>query len=134
MVIEFTISATIPASPRAIYDAWLSSKGHAALTGASAKVSAKVGGKFTAWDGYISGKNLKLVPGRRIVQAWRTTEFAAADPHSQIDVTLEPVRGGTKLALHHTNIPAGQSDYRSGWKDCYFEPMTAHFGAKTKRA
>ena len=130
MPIEFTVSATISASPRAIYDAWLSSKGHAAMTGASARVSAKPGGKFSAWDGYISGRNLKLVPGKRIVQAWRTTEFASSDPDSQIEIRLEATPRGTRLTLRHTNIPQGQSDYRSGWNECYFSPMKDYFAQR----
>jgi activator of HSP90 ATPase len=125
--IAFTISASLSASPRAIYDAWLNSKSHAAMTGSPARVSGKVGGKFTAWDGYISGTNLKLEPGRRIVQAWRTTEFAATDADSQIDIRLEATTRGTRVILRHTNIPAGQSDYRSGWRECYFEPMNRYF-------
>ncbi len=134
MADEFTVSATIPAEPGKVYDAWLSSRGHAAMTGATARVSAKVGGKFIAWDGYISGKNLKLVPGRRIVQAWRTTEFADADPDSQIDVLLEKAPGGTKLTMRHTGIPDGQSDYRSGWRECYFTPMKTYFQGAKKSA
>ncbi len=131
MAHEFTVSATIPAAPKLVFDAWLSSSGHAAMTGAAARVSARAGGNFTAWDGYITGKNLKLVPGRRIVQAWRTTEFAASDPDSEIEILLEKAPGGTKLTLHHTNIPDGQSDYKSGWKACYFEPMKKYLkGAK----
>jgi activator of HSP90 ATPase len=134
MAIEFTVSATIPATPKEVYDAWISSKGHAAMTGSAARVSAKVGGRFSAWDGYISGKNLELEPGRRIVQSWRTTEFAEDDEDSQIDVQLEETPGGTKLRLLHTNIPPGQSNYHEGWKECYFEPMKKHFLKATKSA
>ncbi len=134
MAIQFTVSATIPASPKQVYDAWLSSKGHALMTGSPAKVSARTGGAFTAWDGYITGKNLKLKPGKQIVQSWRTTEFAAADPDSQIEVLLVKAPGGTKLTLRHTNIPGGQSDYRSGWPTHYFEPMKKYFKAKAKPA
>ena len=132
MASEFTISATIPATPKEIYGAWLSSKGHAAMTGSPARISAKPGGKFSAWDSYISGKNLKLAPNRRIVQAWRTTEFNAADPDSQIDVSLEEAPGGARLTLRHTNIPAGQSDYKSGWKECYFDRMKEYFRNKIR--
>lgn len=64
---KFTVSEIIPASPEAIYDAWLDSKAHGAMTGSKAKASAKVGAKFSAWDGYIEGTNLELVPGERIV-------------------------------------------------------------------
>jgi activator of HSP90 ATPase len=134
MAIEFTVSATIPAAPKAVYDAWLSSKSHAAMTGSAAKVTAREGGRFTAWDGYITGRNLKLVPERRIVQAWRTTEFASGDEDSQIDVLLEKAPGGTKLTLRHINIPKGQSDYKSGWKECYFEPMKAYFAKRPDSA
>jgi activator of HSP90 ATPase len=134
MPIQFTVSATIPASPMQVYDAWLSSKGHAAMTGAGAKVSARIGGAFTAWDGYIFGKNLKLKPAKQILQSWRTTEFAASDPDSQIDVLFEKAPTGTKLTLHHTNIPGGQSDYKSGWRECYFDPMKKYFKANAKSA
>jgi activator of HSP90 ATPase len=134
MAHKFTVSATIPASPKQVYDAWLSSKGHTEMTESGAKVSARVGGAFTAWDGYISGKNLKLNPGKQIVQSWRTTEFAASDPDSRIEVRLEKVPRGTRLTLRHTNIPGGQSDYRSGWRECYFEPMKKYFKAKAKPA
>jgi uncharacterized protein YndB with AHSA1/START domain len=133
MAFKFTVSDIIPATPRAVYDAWLDSRAHGAMTGAKAKASAKVGGKFTAWDGYIEGVNLELVPGKRIVQSWRTTEFKASDPDSKITVTLTPVAGGTKLTLLHTKVPDGQTGYRSGWGESYFEPMKAYFGGKRRK-
>lgn len=132
MAHEFTVSATIPAAPREVYDAWLSSKGRAAMTGAAARISEKPGGNFVAWDGYIAGRNLKLVPGRRIVQTWRTTEFAASDEDSQIEVQLEKAPKGTKLTLRHTNIPDGHTTYKSGWRTCYFGPMRAYFNRAPK--
>ena len=134
MSIQFTVSATIPATPKQVYDAWLSSKGHTQMTEAAAKASARVGGAFTAWDGYISGKNLKLKPGKQIVQSWRTTEFAASDPDSQIEVLLEKAPRGTKLTLRHTNVPDGHTTYRTGWRTHYFEPMKKYFKAKAKPA
>ena len=46
------------------------------MTGSPAIVDPEIGGAFEAWDGYISGRTLSLEPGRRIVQSWRTSEFA----------------------------------------------------------
>lgn len=134
MTFAFTVSATIPASPKAIYDAWLDGKRHGAMNGGGkATGSTKVGGKFTAWDGYIDGRNLELVPGKRIVQSWRTTQFTDKDADSQIAVTLAKVAGGTKLTLRHSNVPDGHDGYKSGWKTHYFAPMKAYFGAQAKR-
>ena len=123
------VSAVFPASPRSIYDAWLSGEGHAAMTGAGATGEAQVGTRFTAWDGYIEGENLELEPYQRIVQSWRTSEFPAAAPDSRLEVTLEEAEGGTKITLKHTEIPVGQSDnYSQGWLDWYFAPMKEYFG------
>lgn len=133
MAFEFSVSDVIPASPQQIYDAWLDGHGHAAMTGGQpARISAKIGADFTVWDGYITGRNLTLEPGRRIVQSWRTTKFAKADADSQIEVLLEPVAGGTKVTVHHSNVPDGHTSYRDGgWQNSYFEPMKRHFGRRT---
>jgi activator of HSP90 ATPase len=125
---KFTVSDVIPASPQAIYDAWLDSRGHGKMTGAKAKASTKVGGDFSASDGYATGKNLELEPGKRIVQSWRTTDFAASDPDSKITITLAPAGSGTKITLLHTRVPDGHEEVKVGWRDYYFEPMKEYFG------
>ena len=124
----FKISAVIPAKPEEIYKAWLSTKGHTAMTGSTAKVTGRVGGKFSAWDGYIFGKTLELTPNKRIVQAWRTSEFPDDAPDSHLEISLEEVKGGTKVTLTHTDMPEGQvADYKQGWQDFYFTPMKGYF-------
>ena len=124
----FTVSAIFPASAERIYKAWLSSEEHAAFTGSAAKIKPQVGGEFSAWDGYITGKTVTLEPHRRIVQDWRTTEFPEGSPDSKLEVLLKEVEGGTKVTLKHSNIPEGQAEqYKSGWKDFYFAPMRAYF-------
>jgi activator of HSP90 ATPase len=130
---QFTVSTVLPATPEKVFRAWLSTDGHSAMTGSPAKVEPRVGGSFVAWDGYITGKTLELKPYTRIVQAWRTSEFAKDDPDSKIEVVLEAAKNGTKLTLTHSNLPEGQADsYESGWEESYFEPMRAYFGgAKT---
>jgi activator of HSP90 ATPase len=128
MPFAFTLIETIPASPRQIYDAWLDSDGHTAMTGSPAQAAPLEGAAFTAWDHYISGRNLALQPDRRIVQSWRTTRFTLADADSQIEVLLEQAAGGTRLTLHHTNVPEGHTGYQDGgWQDHYFEPMKRYF-------
>jgi activator of HSP90 ATPase len=128
MAIEFTISDVMPATPSEIYDAWLSSAGHSAMTGSPAHASAEVGAAFDAWDGYINGSNLALEPGKRIVQSWRTSQFEDEHADSRIELTLEPVEGGTRVTLTHSNVPDGQGHYEQGWQSHYFEPMKAYFG------
>jgi activator of HSP90 ATPase len=122
------VSTVLPAAPKEVYAAWMSGKGHGEMTGSSAKVTARVGGKFSAWDGYIEGRTLELDPGARIVQSWRTSAFSADEPDSRLEVLLAKTKGGTRVTLKHTNIPAGQgAEYRKGWIDFYFKPMKEYF-------
>jgi len=128
MLETIQLSAILPASPEQIYRDWLSSTGHTAFTGSPAEVDPAIGGRFTAWDGYIEGTNIELEPYRRILQAWRTSEFPTGSPDSQLEVLLEAVEGGTRLTINHSHIPEGQGAmYAQGWQDFYFTPMRAYY-------
>lgn len=54
------VSSTIPTTPQKLYEAWLSSKKHSDFTGGEAKINPKLGGKMSAWDGYITGKFIEF--------------------------------------------------------------------------
>lgn len=132
MSYDFELVCELSASPQAVYEAWLSSAGHSAMTGAKAKASKKLGAAYSAWDGYIVGRNLELDYNRRIVQSWRTTEFAAGDPDSTVTVELTPLGAETRLTLRHAGVPDGQTSYENGgWREFYFEPMQAYFARRT---
>ena len=124
--------AVLPASPKRIYDAWMDGKEHGNFTGGNtATIDPKVGGKFTAWDGYIEGTTLELEEGRRIVQSWRSSEFPPGAPDSRVEVQLSPGHAGTEILVLHSNIPAGQGkSYETGWVDHYFVPMKKYFQAQ----
>ena len=124
------LTVILPGTPDRIYEAWLDSRGHAAFTGSAATIDPIVGGTHSAWDGYITGKNLALEPGRRIHQTWRTTEFPDDAADSSLELLFEAADGGTRLVLRHTNIPEGQSEqYQGGWRDYYFNPMQEYFAS-----
>ena len=124
---EFTLKTTIKASCAQIYTTWLSGAGHTKMTGGAAKITDKVGSKFTAWDGYIQGKNIALEPYGRILQSWRTTEFDEAEEDSQVELIMEEVDDQTELTLIHSNLPENGENYIQGWEDFYFIPMKSYF-------
>lgn len=125
---QFSLEVKLPASPREIYDAWLSSEGHTAMTGGAAHIDPKIGGAYDAWDGYISGKTIALDPERSIKQSWRTLHFGPEDPDSIIEILLEPDGDSTVLTLMHSEVPDGQRSYEEdGWQQYYFEPMQRRF-------
>lgn len=122
------VSARFPVTPDRLYSAWLDSQEHTRFTGDTARVDPMVGGRFSAWSGYITGETLELDPPRRIVQSWRNSEFPDGASDSRIELSFEPEGEGTRLTIVHTGIPEGQADQcEDGWIDYYFEPMQRYF-------
>jgi activator of HSP90 ATPase len=116
-------SVTIKASPHNVYEALMDSKQHAEFTGGRAAISRKVGGKFTAFDGYARGVNLELVPDKKIVQTWRAEDWPEGH-YSKATFTFTKVEGGTKLKFTQTRVPEDQyASISRGWRDYYWAPM-----------
>lgn len=67
MLESVVLEAWFPVEPRTLFKAWMDSRAHAAFTGGAAHIDPRVGGEFTAWDGYIQGTTIRLDPPRRIV-------------------------------------------------------------------
>ncbi len=129
-MIEFEVSTLLPATPVEVYDTWMSSAGHSAMTGSQANISPEVGGEFDAWDGYIHGKNIHLEHGVLIVQLWRTSEFSDTEEDSLVEINLRPVGDQTELSLRHSRLPPHGMQYKDGWVESYFEPMQAYFSSR----
>lgn len=128
---DFTITQTIPAPPEKVYQALLDPKLHTDFTGSLSTGGMNVGDKFTAWDGYIMGKHLKLTPSSFMQQEWSTTEWPADYPPSIVEWHFKKVPGGTELTLKHRKAPISQvDDYKQGWEDFYFQPLKAYFSKK----
>ena len=121
-------TALIDASPEEVYDAYVNPKKHAAFTGQSATGTPRVGCKFTAGDGYIKGKYIKLEKGRRILHEWTTTEWPEGYPPSLVELTVKPKGKKTELTMVHTKVPAEQGEYYAeGWRQYYWEPLKKYF-------
>jgi uncharacterized protein YndB with AHSA1/START domain len=121
----------IDASPMDVYEAYVDPKKHAAFTGQDATGTPKVGGKFTAGDGYISGEFTELVKGRKIVHWWTTTEWPDGYPPSRMELRLRPKGKKTELTMIHSKVPAEQADsYAEGWQEFYWEPLKRYFTKK----
>jgi len=119
---------TIPAPREQVYAALTNARLHAAFTGGAASGRARVGYAFTAWDGYISGRHLRLDAPRRIVQEWTTSEWPRDYLPSVLDLRLEAAGRGTRIVMVHSGVPAQQAArYRQGWREFYWEPLQAYF-------
>jgi len=128
-------TVVVGASPMEVYQAYVDPKKHATFTGTGVTGTPKVGGKFTAGDGYISGRYVMLEPGKRIKHEWSTTEWPAGYPPSVLELTLKPKGMGTELTMVHSKVPAAQVEYYTkGWTEFYWGPLKKYFGKASRPA
>jgi activator of HSP90 ATPase len=114
-----------------LYGLYLDPKKHTEVTGASAKISAKEGTKFSAFDSYITGMNLHLVKDKLIVQSWRGSDWKAGDSDSTFIIHLEQKGKDVLLLATHANVPDNQAkDLGKGWQDFYWNPWKRHLAGK----
>jgi activator of HSP90 ATPase len=125
------------ASPPRVYGALTSGKsfdaitrlsdGAALLKAAGAKptmINSEVGGTFTLFGGYITGRNLEMLPDERLVQAWRAGSWK---PGAFSIATFALVKDGakTKLLFDHRGFPDGEgASLAQGWHAHYWGPLT----------
>jgi activator of HSP90 ATPase len=116
-------TVTFHATPHEVYEALMDSKKHASFTGGKASISRAVGGRISAYDGYIDGKNIELVPDEKIVQDWRAVDWPEGY-YSRVVFTLTGIPQGTRLEFQHDSLPEGtKEEFSHGWQDNYWEPM-----------
>lgn len=115
-------TVTISAAPHVVYEMLMDSRKHSKLTGAPAKVSRKIGGAFTVYDGYAFGKNIELEPDARIVQTWSASDWPEGSV-STISITLISVAAGCRITFVHSGLPAEHADsIKQGWIDFLMVP------------
>jgi activator of HSP90 ATPase len=98
------------------------------LNAAPAKISTEAGGAFSLFGGYITGRQIDLVPAKRIVQAWRAGNWPAGW-FSIAHFELVADGAGTKIVFDHLGFPAGAADsLATGWQAHYWDGLTKVFG------
>lgn len=118
---------TFKASPATVYALLADSRKHSAVTGRKATISRRIGGTFSASGHDVSGVNVDLVPGQRIVQAWRHRRFPEGI-FSMAAVTLTPrADGGTELVLTHRGVPKDLiPETERAWREQYWSRIKTY--------
>jgi activator of HSP90 ATPase len=124
-------TVTLPARAKDLYAMYLNSRKHQAITGGKVVISALPGSKFSAFDGMLRGRTLYTVPGRLIVQAWRSSSWKKDDLDSTLILRFTPRGRSGRIDLIHANVP--DHDYRgvnNGWKNYYWRPWRKYLARR----
>ncbi len=126
--------AIIGAAPEEVYAVLTDGEKFAAATGMPAGIGAGEGDTFSLFGGRVEGRLIELVPGERVVQAWR---FSGDHPepwdpgvYSVVRFTLASQPGGTRFVIDHDGIPPEAHDrIEVGYPTFYRDPLLRYFAA-----
>lgn len=119
--------ATFPVPPQQLYRMFMEGRLHGAAIGSTARIQPKVGGRFSLFDGTLTGRTLHLVPGKLVVQAWRGSHWAKSDPDSILIVRFSGTAKAGRIELVHEGVPAhDHAGVSRGWVDYYWKPWKAY--------
>lgn len=143
---------TIPASAREIYAILADAAALCALSGMGGTAGPAEGAEFTAFNGHVTGRQIELVPGHRVVQAWRFPEWAPGT-YSIVRLTLERdnsnisgsgAEEGTILTVDQDGYPEGadalgchqtwHDHLDEGWLTFYLTPLARHLAEQAAGA
>ena len=131
--------ASIAADPAQVYGLLADAEALSALSGMRGQAGRSEGEEFSAFDGHVTGRQIELVPGRRVVQAWR---FPVWNPgrYSIVRFTLEPEDCGTRLVIDQDGEPdeldalgchqSWRDHLDANWPAFYLVPLARHFSAQ----
>jgi len=126
-------SVTLQAPAKGLYAMYLNPGTHKAITGGKVVIGARPGSKFSAFDGMLRGRMLYTVPGRLIVQAWRSSGWKKGDLDSTLILRFTPRGRSGRIDLVHANVP--DHDYRgvnNGWKKYYWRPWRKYLARRAR--
>jgi activator of HSP90 ATPase len=116
-------SMTFPVKASKLYALYADSKLHTAATGQKASIGRAAGGRFSAFDGMITGKLLHMARSKMIVQTWRGKHWKRGDGDSVLILKFEDTPKGGQVNLVHVNVPAhDQKGVTDGWRKFYWDP------------
>jgi len=89
----------------------------------AAAISARAGGAFSLFGGYVTGRFIELVPNELIIEAWRAGSWSPG-VYSIARFQLVEQDAGTKIVFDHTGFPSGQAQHLAeGWQVNYWDPL-----------
>ena len=114
---------TFTAAPTRVYELLVDPAKFAKVTGAPAEGEGREGSAFSSFGGQITGRNVELVAGKRVVQAWRAKAWPEG-LYSIVRFELVASGSGTKLVFDHDGFPAEMTEHLAkGWQSNYWDPI-----------
>ncbi|MGC4058949.1 MAG: SRPBCC domain-containing protein [Chitinophagaceae bacterium] len=118
------IEIALPALPKQVMHMLTQHKEVALWTGENCVFEAREGGNIEMFDGWMSGKVLRLSESE-LHYTWRTNEWDSSVADSEVKMVLKKDGDHTHLVLDQTGLPDEneRDSQHSFWIELFFTPL-----------
>lgn len=104
-----------------LFNIYTNPEKHSAIHGgAETKITKEEGDTFSLMNGNLTGRNLKIVPNRMIVQTWRGNIWKEDDPDSILTLIFSDTKDGAQIEMIHAATP---EQFPDKWEEIYWTPI-----------
>lgn len=116
---------TIGATPEEVFLALTNPLTIELWSGYPAIMEARENSEFSLFEGEISGRNIKIITNKQLVQEWY---FGDNQEESVVTINLIPFKNKTNVELLHTNVPDEvYEEFEQGWRNYYWSAIINYF-------
>lgn len=129
---QYTVRTVLDASPREVFRALTDARRIRAWSGQGGRVPKRIGGAFSWFDGWATGRVLAYEEGKGLSMTWSITDWPETTQASIVRMALSGTSKRTVLRINHTGLPNAKesASHKKGWEDYVFGPIRAHLAGR----
>lgn len=130
---QYSVSASFAASPAEVFRALTDARRVRQWSGQSGRVPKTIGGAFSWFDGWVTGRVLAFEEGKRLAMTWAVSEWPDGTPASIVRMTFSGTAKRTRLRIGHLGLPNAResASHKKGWEEFVFGPLRVHLASRT---
>lgn len=124
---QYTVRTTFDAAPAKVFAALTQARQIRAWSGQGGRVPKRIGGAFSWFDRWVTGRILAFEEGKRLSMTWSASEWPSATQPSIVRMTFTG-KTTTTVRIQHTGLPNAKESagHKRGWEEFVFGPVRTH--------
>lgn len=129
---QYTVRTVLDASPSVVFRALTDARWLRAWSGQSGRVPKRIGGAFSWFDGWATGRVLAYEEGKRLSVTWSINDWPEGTQASIVRMTLSGTSKRTTVRINHTGLPNAResASHKKGWEAYVFGPIKVHLAGR----
>ncbi|VDO04948.1 unnamed protein product [Rodentolepis nana] len=126
--VQISIQEDFMCTPNDLYRVFVTEELTKHFTRDNATVQATPGGKYSIFNGNVSGNFIELEENKMISMSWRKSNWPEGHM-SLLKLEFDRNETGTRLKVTQSNVPTNDKEgTKTGWNTHYFLPIQQTFG------